>query len=81
MTGNLWTINDAAALLDPPMTVDELRHMIRLFHIPARGRLRPGYATGRPPNLFAARDLLDAHALVIKERSRLNTEPHLRNPS
>lgn len=82
MTGdNLWTINDAAALLDPPMNVDEIRRMVQLFRIPARGRLRPGYAIGRPPNLFAARDLLDVHALVVKERSRLNRQPHLRNPS
>lgn len=68
---DLWTLKDAAALLDPPMSLDEISRMIRLFHIPARGRPRPGYAIGRPPNLYAAADLLGVHALVIKERSRL----------
>jgi len=66
--GDAWTPEQAAQLLDPPMDVREVRAMIALLGVPARGLLRSGYAGGRPPRTYGVDDLLTAHAIVIHAR-------------
>lgn len=58
-----WTAEDAAALLDPPMSVEEVRALIRLAHIPAVGQRRTG-RRGRPAPAYDPALLLRAHAAL-----------------
>lgn len=61
-----WTIQEAAELLDPPMTADEVRALIIAARIQPIGRRRraPGSAGGRPPHIYDPEMLLKAHAAI-----------------
>jgi hypothetical protein len=59
-----WTAEDAAALLDPPMTVEQVRAMIRAAAIPAVGQRRTG-RRGRPADTYDPDLLLRAHAALV----------------
>jgi 2-keto-3-deoxy-L-rhamnonate aldolase RhmA len=60
---DLWTVEDAAALLDPPMTVEQVRALIRAAAIPPAGQRRTG-RRGRPAEVYDAATLLRAHAAL-----------------
>lgn len=62
-----WTIDDAVALLDPALTVAEVRAMIDLIGIPACGFRRTG-RRGRPLPTYDASTLQEAHAIVVRAR-------------
>lgn len=70
----LWTVADAVQFLDPAMDAHEVRAMISLLRVPARGVLRAGYSAGRPPRSYAVHDLLRAHAAVIDARRLLTSD-------
>jgi hypothetical protein len=75
MNDTLWTAEDATTVLDPPMSLPEVRHMIALMGIPCRGRRDTKPRAGRRPKLYAPRDILDAHAIVIDARARFGGHP------
>lgn len=63
---SLWTAGEAATLLGPPaLSVDQVRHLIRLTGIAAVGRRRStlsGYAaSGRYARVYKADDLIRAY--------------------
>jgi hypothetical protein len=61
-----WTLEDAAAILDPPMSVPELKALIIAARIAPIGR-RPraaGSAGGRPPSIYDPAELAQAHAAL-----------------
>lgn len=68
-----WTIDDAAQLLHPPMTPDEIRAMVQLFHIPPAG-VRRTHHPGRPATTYPATTLQRAHAIVIRARVDLGKD-------
>lgn len=68
-----WTVDDAAALLDPPMTVEEVRALIIVVGLPAAGTRPAGRKGGRPAKTYRQTDVLKAHAAVaslLAERER-----------
>lgn len=62
-----WTVEDAAALLHPPLTVAEVREMINLLHLQPYGTRHTG-RRGRPSPTYDPTVLQHAHALVIRGR-------------
>lgn len=58
-----WTLDEAARLLDPAMTVEQLRHLVQAAGLQAVGARRTG-RPGRPAPTYAAADLLQAHAAL-----------------
>jgi hypothetical protein len=61
---DLWTAEDAAALLDPPMTVDQVRALIRAAAIQPAGHRRTG-RRGRPAETYDPEVILRAHASLV----------------
>ncbi|MGW5259671.1 hypothetical protein ACWEQG_01770 [Microbispora sp. NPDC004025] len=62
-----WTIDDAAQLLHPEMSTEEIRAMIELFSIPPYGSRRTG-RRGRPLATYDPTVLQHAHAVVLRAR-------------
>lgn len=58
-----WTVEDAAALLDPPMTADQVRALIKAAAIQPVGQRRTG-RRGRPADTYDPAVLLRAHAAL-----------------
>lgn len=58
-----WTVEDAAALLDPPMSVEQVRALIKSAAIPPAGKRRTG-RRGRPIPIYDSEILLRAHAAL-----------------
>jgi len=75
---NTWTIEDAAALLDPPMTADEVRALIHAARIRPVGQRRTG-RRGRPADTYNPADLMRAHAGIAPLLAE--AEGHTRNPT
>lgn len=68
-----WTLDEAAALLDPPMSVEQLRHLVQAVALQPVGTRRTG-RRGRPAPTYDSAALLRAHAaiaplLMLTERS------------
>jgi hypothetical protein len=59
-----WTVEDAAALLDPPMSVEQVRALIRAANIPPAGQRRTG-RRGRPAETYDPVVILRAHAALV----------------
>lgn len=59
-----WTIEEAAALLDPPITPDELRALLLAARIEPSGQRRTG-RRGRPSTIYDPAELMQAHAAMV----------------
>lgn len=60
-----WTIDDAAALLDPPMTALQVRALIAIAGLKPIGTRRSGARGGRPAAMYDVAALIRAHAVVV----------------
>lgn len=58
-----WTLDEAAALLDPPMTAEQLRHLVQAAGLQPAGTRRTG-RRGRPAPTYDSAALLRAHAAI-----------------
>lgn len=58
-----WTLDEAAALLDPPMSVEQLRHLVQAAALQPVGTRRTG-RRGRPAPTYSTAALLRAHAAL-----------------
>ena len=58
-----WTLDDAAALLDPPVTRAQLAAIVAALRIPPIGH-RHLPCPGRPSATFDAKDLMRLHAAI-----------------
>lgn len=58
-----WTLEEASALLDPPMTVTQLRHLVQAAALQPAGTRRTG-RRGRPVAVYDSAVLLRAHAAL-----------------
>lgn len=67
MSVERWTIEDAVALLHPPLTAAEVREMIDLLHLQPCGSRRTG-RRGRPAPTYDPTVLQHAHAAVMRAR-------------
>lgn len=63
-TGEGWTIDDAAELLDPIMTAIELRALVAAARIQPIGVRRTG-RRGRPSPIYDPAQLMRAHAAMV----------------
>jgi len=59
-----WTVEDAATLLDPPITADEVRALITAARIQPTGLRRTG-RRGRAPFVYDPTDLMRGHAALV----------------
>jgi hypothetical protein len=59
-----WSIEDAAAILDPPITADELRALVAAARITPTGTRRTG-RRGRPREVYDPSELMRAHAAIV----------------
>lgn len=64
MTDPLLTLAEAAAILDPPVSVTQLRLLTEALGIEPLAVRRSG-TRGRPPSCYRASDLMRLHAAVI----------------
>lgn len=62
-----WTISDAEAQLDPPMTPGQIRAMIDLFAVEPNGSRHTG-RRGKPFPTYDPSALQQAHAIVVRAR-------------
>lgn len=76
-TGDMWTVDEAAGILDPPLTTFEIRSMINLMGILPAGT-RTGRGAGRPPAQYPATVLMRAHAAIIDARAANAGNPDCR---
>lgn len=60
--GARWTLDEAAARLDPPMTTEQVRAMVHSAGLQPVGRRRIGF--GRFRFVYDARQVREAHAAV-----------------
>jgi hypothetical protein len=58
-----WTLEEAAQLLDPPMSVEQLRHLVQAAGLQPAGARRTG-RRGRPAPTYSSTALLRAHAAI-----------------
>jgi hypothetical protein len=58
------TIKELADLLDPPVTPEQIVHLICYMGLKPCGRRRSG-RRGRPAALYDARTVLAAHAVLV----------------
>lgn len=56
-----WTLDEAAQLLDPVMTVEQLRHLVQAARLQPVGTRRTG-RRGRPVAVYDSAAILQAHA-------------------
>jgi len=66
MSAVTWTLAEAAAWLDPPVTEEQLRELVRALRIePAAPSGAPGQrGRGRPPSRYGAVEIMFLHAAV-----------------
>lgn len=62
-----WTIDDAAAILDPEMTAGQVRALIDLIGIEPNGRRHTG-RRGKPLPTYDPSTIQEAHAVVMRAR-------------
>lgn len=62
-----WTIDDAAATLDPELTAAQVRAMIDLFGVESNGSRYTG-RRGKPLPTYDPSALQEAHAVVMRVR-------------
>lgn len=60
--GARWTLDEAAARLDPPMTSEQVRAMVHSAGLEPAGRRRTGF--GRFRFVYDAKQVREAHAAV-----------------
>lgn len=58
------TMRELADLLDPPVTVDQVFHMVRAASLEPCGYRRTG-RQGRPTALYDARVVMEIHAALV----------------
>lgn len=58
------TLAEAATLLDPPMTEQQLRQIVTALRIPAAGKRDTGRA-GRPAPTYDAAALMKLHCALV----------------
>lgn len=59
-----YTVAELAALLDPPMTIEQVRALITIARTPPVAKRRPGSQGGRPARTYRLADVLDAHQII-----------------
>lgn len=59
-----WTLDEAAQLLDPVMSVEQLRHLVQAAGLQPAGTRRTG-RRGRPAPTYDSAALLRAHAALV----------------
>lgn len=62
---NGWTIDDAAALLNPAMSAAQVRALVTIAGLEPIGKRRPGARGGRPAAVYDMGALMRAHAVVV----------------
>jgi hypothetical protein len=62
---NGWSIEDAAALLHPPMTARQVRALIDFTGLAPIGRRPSGPRGGRPAAVYDPSALMRAHAVIV----------------
>ncbi|MEV0616174.1 hypothetical protein AB0I81_22865 [Nonomuraea sp. NPDC050404] len=62
-----WTLSDAAALLNPELTADQVRAMIELFAIEPNGKRLTG-RRGKPLPTYDPDLIQRAHAILVRAR-------------
>lgn len=67
------TIPELAAVLDPPMTTEQLAHLIGVLELEPADRRRTG-RRGRPAPAYDVRVIMEAHAALAGLLARLMTE-------
>lgn len=60
-----WTLEEAAAILDPHITLDELRALTTAARIQPVGQRRTG-RRGRPITVYDPAELMCAHAALVE---------------
>lgn len=60
-----WTIDDAAALLDPAMTHAQVRALVTIAGLKPIGKRPPGARGGRPAAVYDVEALIRGHAVVV----------------
>jgi hypothetical protein len=58
------TLRELADLLDPPVTVQQVEHMIRAVGLEPCGKRRSG-RRGRPAALYEAKIVMELHAVLV----------------
>ena len=58
------TMRELADLLDPPVTVEQVRHLVRYIKLEPCGWRRSG-RRGKPAALYDARTVMEAHAVLV----------------
>lgn len=64
-TGEAWTVDDAAQLLDPPMSSDQVKALITACALLPVGERRTG-RRGRGERVYSAGDIRRAHAAIAR---------------
>lgn len=59
-----WTVEEAAAILDPTVTLDELRALLTVARVEPIGQRRTG-RRGRPSAVYDPAELMRAHAALV----------------
>jgi hypothetical protein len=59
-----WTLDEAAVLLDPPVTAEQLRLFIQAAQIRPAGQRRTG-RRGRPTDTYDVPTLMRVHAVLV----------------
>jgi hypothetical protein len=60
-----WTIEEAAAILDPPLNPGQVRALVALAGLTPIGKRRSGGRGGRPAAVYDVAALVDAHAVIV----------------
>ena len=58
------TLNELADLLDPPVTIDQVHHMVRLIKLEPCGWRHSG-RPARPTALYDAATIMELHSVLI----------------
>ena len=61
------TVGELVDLLDPPLTVMQVKCLITLMNLPPCGRRLNG-SPGRPVDLYDAKKIMAAHADMVKHQ-------------
>lgn len=62
--GEGWTVEEAAVILDPPITPDELRGLLTAARLTPIGQRRTG-RRGRPSTVYETSELMRIHAAIV----------------
>lgn len=70
-----WTIEEAAAILHPPIEADELRALVVAARTQPVGQRKTG-RRGRPSAVYDTSELMRAHAALVGLWHQLDDQPN-----